>query len=441
MRAVVAIGQSRAKLTDAYAALQARERATGQVDPDKQQAELDKLKSALPIVTNPLHWQEFIHSIKLAGFTDRRGTTSTTNLISTYILFLAGRSRFDVKLEKLRPLIARWFFMSQLTSRYTGSGETQLQKDLDRLSDGGVTTAGDFTETLDEAIANELTADFWSYRIPDLLVTSSQALSPAYQCYLAALNNLGAELFMIKMPVTQWMNPAMPTIKGMEAHHLFPRRYQEKVLGITDLKRINQAANFAPTDWDTNILISDRPPAEYWAELVKERAGGDDDWLAKQRYWHALPDDWETLGYNDFLAQRRKLIAEVIRDGFKKIGVGLAPLAGQPASVDVMNLDVEPEFEDIAIASLVELGILRPGDNLDPVDGVQQDAAVTEDLALRITDADGRFEEFDSLDAATRHLGFSNVAGIDFWVRDDNPGTTIGELLQEAHHNRQQPEA
>ncbi|MCX8559272.1 hypothetical protein OS121_29960, partial [Mycolicibacterium mucogenicum] len=178
VRAVVAIGQSRAKLTDAYAALQARERATGQVDPDKQQAELDKLKSALPIVTNPLHWQEFIHSIKLAGFTDRRGTTSTTNLISTYILFLAGRSRFDVKLEKLRPLIARWFFMSQLTSRYTGSGETQLQKDLDRLSDGGVTTAGDFTETLDEAIANELTADFWSYRIPDLLVTSSQALSP-----------------------------------------------------------------------------------------------------------------------------------------------------------------------------------------------------------------------------------------------------------------------
>lgn len=31
---------------------------------------------------------------------------------------------------------------------------------------------------------------------------------------------------------------------------------------------------------------------------------------------------------------------------------------------------------------------------------------------------------------------FSNVAGIDFWVLDDNPGSTIEELLQVALHNR-----
>lgn len=431
VRAIVAIGQNRGKLTDAYVALQAKDRATGSVDATKQGVELDKLKSALPTVLNPLHWQEFIHSIKLAGFTDRRGITSTTNLISAYILFLLGRSRFEVKLERLRPLIARWFFMSQLTSRYTGSGETQLQKDLDRLAGTGAKDADGFVKALEGAIATELTSDFWTYRIPDSLVTSNQALSPSYQCYLAALNNLGAELLMIRMPISQWMNPAMPAIKGMEAHHLFPRKYQEKVLGTTDLKRINQAASFAPTDWDTNIFISARPPAVYWPELVAQRAADDEDWLAKQRYWHALPQGWEHIDYDAFLAQRRKLIAGVIRDGFDKIGAGAVPA---PYTTDGAEPFVAPaeEAPEWTVAALIDAGVLRAGDALDPVDGAPLDATVTDDATLRLTDPDGRTEEFESLDAAVRHLGFANVAGLDFWVLDDNPDTPLGELLAQA---------
>jgi hypothetical protein len=434
VRAIVAIGQNRAKLTDAYAALQAKDRATGNVDSERQRVELEKLKSALPIVTNPLHWQEFIHSIQIAGFTDRRGITSTTNLISTYILFLLGRARFGVKPERLRPLIARWFFMSQLTSRYTGSGETQLQKDLDRLAGVSVKDADGFVRALEDAIQVELTADFWTHRIPDSLVTSSPALSPSYQCYLAALNNLDAELFMIHMKVSQWMNPAMPAIKGMEAHHLFPRKYQENVLGTTDLKRINQAANFAPTDWDTNILISDRPPADYWADLVARRAGDDYEWLDKQRYWHALPDGWERLPYDEFLAQRRKLIAGVVRDGFEKIDSRAATssegLASEGAAMDLQ--DVASEEEEWTIASLIEEGVLRPGDNLDPVDGAPVDASVTEDATLLLTEAEDRTEAFDSLDAAARHLGFANVAGLDFWVLDNRPDKPLRDLLAEA---------
>lgn len=430
VRAIVAYGQNRAKLTDAYSALQAKDRATGYVDPEKQRIELDKLKTALPIVTNPLHWQEFVHSIKLAGFTDRRGITSATNLISAYILFLIGRSRFQVKLETLRPLIARWFYMSQLTSRYTGSGETQLQKDLDRLNDLNSVSPASFVDALEGAIATELTTDFWTYRVPESLVTSGAALSPSYQCYLAALHTLGAELFMIRMPVGQWMDPTVPKVKGLEAHHLFPRKYQEKVLGTTDLKRINQAANFAPTDWDTNIVISDRPPAEYWEQLVDTRAKGDGDWLARQHYWHALPDGWEHLEYNDFLAERRKLIALVVRDGFDKIGAGSAPIPivreVEPTDVQFTALEADAEW---TIAALAEAGILRPGDNLDPVDGESIDAEVTEDGTLRITDVDGRTEEFDSLDAAARHLGFSNMAGTELWVLDADPGQTIADLL------------
>jgi len=33
-------------------------------------------------------------------------------------------------------------------------------------------------------------------------------------------------------------------------------------------------------------------------------------------YWHALPVDWEHLTYNDFLVERRKKIAFIIKDAY-----------------------------------------------------------------------------------------------------------------------------
>lgn len=37
------------------------------------------------------------------------------------------------------------------------------------------------------------------------------------------------------------------------------------------------------------------------------------------RYWHALPEGWDRLDYQAFLALRRKGIARVIRDGFSRL--------------------------------------------------------------------------------------------------------------------------
>ena len=37
------------------------------------------------------------------------------------------------------------------------------------------------------------------------------------------------------------------------------------------------------------------------------------------RFWHALPKQWETMSYEDFITNRRKLIAKVIRTGFERL--------------------------------------------------------------------------------------------------------------------------
>ena len=406
VRAMVAFGQGRGRLQDAYAALQAKDRATGFVDPDRQEAELDKLKWALPIVTNPTNWTEYVHAIQTAGFRSYKNITSNMNLVYSYVIFLMGRTHYKVELAALRRVIARWLFTAQLTGRYTGSAESQIQKDLDRISGVAPGDGDGFLRLLNEIIDSQVTADFWQYGMPQQLVTSGPGLSPHYQCYLAALNILDAEMFMLEDPrVRQWMDPSLPAVKGMEGHHLFPRAYQEKVLGTTDIKRINQAANFAPTDWATNIWIDDRDPAEYWPDLVARRWRGQ-EWLDRQLYWHALPHGWESMEYEDFLAARRSLMAQVTRDAFVKLSGGQAE-ALQPAAA------IQDVLEEPTLQYLVESGLLVAGDLLDPVDPEWEvDAVIADDGTLVI---DGT-ETFDSLDEAAHHLNVTNMSGFTFWA-------------------------
>jgi hypothetical protein len=62
--------------------------------------------------------------------------------------------------------------------------------------------------------------------------------------------------------------------------------------------------------------IAEEPPATY-LPIVKARCSPKD--LERMYYWHALPDQWETLPYADFLIQRRERIAAVIRDAYEKL--------------------------------------------------------------------------------------------------------------------------
>lgn len=96
---------------------------------------------------------------------------------------------------------------------------------------------------------------------------------------------------------------------------MFPRAWQE-AQGEADLKVINQMANFALLEWPENIGISDDSPHVY-APKIQPRFKPD-DWQRIQDL-HALPDQWEPLGYADFLVARRRLMAGIIRRGFESL--------------------------------------------------------------------------------------------------------------------------
>lgn len=67
--------------------------------------------------------------------------------------------------------MARWYFMAQITGRFSGSPETRAQEDLNRL-DGLERTPAAFRDVITSQVDTTLTEDWWSVTLPDDLYTS-----------------------------------------------------------------------------------------------------------------------------------------------------------------------------------------------------------------------------------------------------------------------------
>lgn len=157
--------------------------------------------------------------------------------------------------------------MASLSARYTGSSETMMEEDLNRLRP--LDSSDAFINHLEGLIANSLTSDFWRLTLRSQLESSSSR-NPAYLAYLASQCLLGTPVLFSDKKVAAVVNPALrPQRKTIDRHHLFPRAWLQRK-GITDLRIINQVANFAFVEWPDNLKIKDTPPTEYVPQ-IRER--------------------------------------------------------------------------------------------------------------------------------------------------------------------------
>lgn len=420
LRVIIALGQNRGRLRNAYNALRGRDPRTGVVVPASRARELALIQDAQGHALNSANWDDFLRVLGRAGFRSKKMITSDNTVLYTYALWLIGHTRFKVDRTILRDLMARWFFMSQTTGRYTNSPETRIEEDLARFTDASISDSAAFVGILNQVIDTVFTSDFWSIRLPDDFITSSTSASPAYQGYLAALNILDANLFAMHGKVREWMDPSAGTMKDVEGHHLFPRAYLDR-LGIKGIKKINQVANFAPTDWPTNLLISDRPPNEYWPELVSTRSLKGDT-LKNQMFWHALPENWETLEYEDFLNKRRFLMAKVVRDGYMR----LCDPEYQPNVDEGKSISDEGNSINVTLTELVISGLVKVGDLLSPVNPERDSVAeVIEGGLLHLGE-----HSFDSLRRAARADGDEHSEGWDYWILNGESPKSMREIAE-----------
>ena len=316
LRVSVALGFRRARLEHVYSLLRGKDLETRQFSDEQRVKQFALLQEAQAYTLDLQNWHEFFKVLKRAGYPSDQLISSQMAVLYTYALWLIGKRDFKVDLYRLREVMARWFFMATLTGRYTGSPEARFEQDMALLR--GANRADDFVRILDEQIGAVLTKDYWEVTLPNELETAA-ARNTAQFAYYAALCLLEARVLYSKMKVSELLDPTTKAKKtALERHHLFPRKYLQRI-GVREKRLINQVANYALVEWSDNIKISDRAPRDYVPEL-EERFASDE--LQQMYDWHGLPSNWYELDYKDFLKERRRRVALIIKSGFERLVVG-----------------------------------------------------------------------------------------------------------------------
>ena len=315
LRVAFTLEFKRGRLEDLVALLSGRNFETRTFEEAIAEESFAKLESGIRHYINETNFKKFVMIIQSAGFVDASLVRSQNTLNFAYILYLKLRSQGEAP-EKIEKLVRRWFVMSILTGRYTGSPETAFGVDIRNISTQG---ASAYLETIERG---ELSDAFWEVGLPQQMDTSSSS-SRYFNVFLASQvkgNNKG---FLSRDITVQNLLEGQGHI-----HHVFPSSYLKKH-GIRQAS-YNQIANYVVMQSEINIAISAQPPAVYFVALRKQcengktHFGGIDDagQLEVNLTAHCIPDGMESIGVEDyeaFLQERRCLMATKIRDYYRAL--------------------------------------------------------------------------------------------------------------------------
>lgn len=208
LRVAVLVAFQRGRLQSVLALLRG-----GSLDGDEtllegdREVQPDKLTAAIDVILDLTSWHEYIKTLMSAGFRRSNEISSENNVVLVYALYLIGRG-YGLSHSDLRTTIARYFFMSSLTGRYTGSFEAQITQDVQAFTlaaDGA-----DYLERLRRTISTTLTSDYWTITLPLGLATSA-AQGPGLFAYGASLCLLNARVprSSKRAPITSRRRPSL----------------------------------------------------------------------------------------------------------------------------------------------------------------------------------------------------------------------------------------
>ena len=313
IRMAVGLGFRRARLRYAYMLLRGKNLEDGTITSEEMKVNLEKFKNALDKVTNLNNWHAFMGLFADAGYVNASIVASTNAVVFCYVLYLIGKYEYKVQPIALQKIVKKWIFMSTITYFYTGSTESEVEKQFADLR--SVTTADGFVSYLDDVIRTRFSDDYFNLTLPTYLA-SAAARSPSWYGYIAALNVLGTPMLFSTATLAAKMLPgASGDKKAIDKHHIFPKHYLTEI-GYTSDRDRNQIANFTYLDYNTNIDISDNPPADY-VSRYKEKLG--DTGYKKSCAENALPEGFENMDYPEFLKKRRKLMAGIVKKAYLKL--------------------------------------------------------------------------------------------------------------------------
>ena len=306
---------NRAKLSDLVSLLSGRDFETREFKEEIVEDSYKKLSEGIKLFINEHNFEQFVLTIKGAGYKSRKQLNSQMTLDFAYMLYLKLSKDSSIPHDQVKHHVQKWFVLSTLTGRYVSSPESVMSRDIRLINEK------DFINFFNEIEASVLSDTFWNISLPQNLETTSTN-SPAFNSFLAAQINLNCNsLFMHGTMISDLIN-----ISG-DVHHIFPKGYL-KSNGVDTKGKYNQVANFTYLDTQVNKAVSDDAPNIYFGKVLeqcdkKSIAFGniaDRDSLMKNLEENAIPKNVVSMtvdDYEGFLVERRKLMAQLMERYYK----------------------------------------------------------------------------------------------------------------------------
>ena len=304
----------RGKLSDVVALLSGRNFETKEYEEAVEEESFARLADGVKRFINETQFTKFVMIIRSAGFISSDLLSSQGALNFAYILYLRCK-REEMNSADIEHLVRRWFVLSLLTGRYSGSFESQYDQDFRQMLSAGT------AQMIKTVIDSELSDGFWDGLLPQVMDTSA-ARSPYWNVFRASHIFSRSKGFLSNEISVQ----DLVDLKG-DVHHVYPKAYM-KAKGYKP-GQYNQIANLVQMQTEINIKIGAKSPDQYFSSLNEQVSGGeqiyggikDREKLIINLSEHALPVDLldAEIPYEEFLLVRRKLMAEKIKQYFLKL--------------------------------------------------------------------------------------------------------------------------
>ena len=305
----------RGRLEDLVALLSGRNFKTKEYDDAIVEDSFCRLEGAILSFMNQTAFKRLEMILKSAGFLNGSMIRSQTPVNFAYALYLMLRVR-KVALALIDQLVRRWYVLTVLTGRYRSGFETTFARDIRSFRNDNPSA---YLHSVEQA---ELSNVFWEVGLPQRMQSPSAA-SPYFSVFLASMVKANDKGFLSKDIDVQTL------LQGSShRHHVFPKNYLKKHgLGPS---RYNQIANLVVMQAEINVAIGDKAPSEYFRVLQEQCEtatpilGGIAELAEIRANYQAncLPDGMEEMDhddYEDFLAQRRRLMSLKIRDYYRSL--------------------------------------------------------------------------------------------------------------------------
>ena len=305
----------RGKLADLVSLLSGRDFEARDFKSEIADASFAKLHDGVIKFMHKGNFQDFTAALRSAGFVSPAIIGSKGAVNFAYNLYLTLKEDGSIPSTDVKRWVQRWYVMSVLTGRYSGSSESIMDRDMRGIADRG------FVSFYNEIAASQLSDNFWSVTLPQSLTTTS-IRTGAWMVYVASqVRAADNTLFTNGFKVADVIGNVG------DIHHIFPKAYLRKEIDAPQ-RLYNQIANYTYLEKRINIAIGEKSPGEYFSQAraaIIERKPyfgdiSDEETLALSLKANCIPEGvfhMTAKDYETFLAERRALMAQKIRRYFE----------------------------------------------------------------------------------------------------------------------------